>query len=414
MQDYAQSMGFGVDAQGNLTNQANLAGRAQNETEAARLAANQLAGRSQTETEAARKQADLDRMTALLGYRIDPNTGQPIMSSQTLESRRLAQEGETAKAQRELQERMQGAGFGQQTSERLGTQQFQAGESAYERQLRQTMQAAEFGQQTSERLGTQTFQAGESLAERNARLALQVGQQQWQSGESAQERDLRERLQAGQLNQQESEFARTYILQQQESRRQEAALTGQLEGGGLTEAARAARAQETSQRAQLAAQLLGTPKDAFKAGAFFRTLKEGDQANMGFGGGGISGFNSFDSRIQGTGGTLTPGDVYGAVGGDGAPGFGGMAQSAQLSAPQAQATTPGVPAVPNNTSGANSPASTGLSDLWGGGGGSAADVSNAVDSTMSGSDDDNAGDEPGGPVGNDAASMVRPDWATWG
>jgi hypothetical protein len=366
---------------------------------------------------------------ALFGQQSALQTGQQGWQTGERQGTQTWQSGESA-LDRALRESMQAREYGQQTSERLGTQQFQGQESAYERQLRQAMQAAEFGQQTAMQQGQQTWQSGESLAERQLRMALQqgqqtwqtgerVGQQEWQSGESLQERNLRERLQAGQLNQQEAEFARTYILQQQAERRQQAEQAGYMENGQLTEAgraaraaeaarmaelsgqigpdgqlteaARAARAQETTQRASLAAQLLNAPKDVFRAGAFFRTLNQGDQASMGFGGGGIAGFNSFGNRMQGTGGTLTPDDVYGAVGGATTPGGGAM--SAQLAAPQAQATTPGVPAVPDNASGANSPSGTDPS------------VDGAVDEAMGA--DEEPGTGPGGPVGDDSvASLV--------
>jgi hypothetical protein len=118
--------------------------------------------------------------------------------------------------------------------------------------------------------------------------------------QAAAERNLRLQLQSGQLNQQEAEFARTYLLQQDENRRQNQTMAGYMDNGQLTEAARAARAGELGQRAATAAQLLGTPKDIFRAGAYFKNAAMLDPTGtgMGNGGGGIAGFSAGIDRAN--------------------------------------------------------------------------------------------------------------------
>lgn len=303
------------------------------------------------------QQAEIARQRALmLGY--DPSTGQ-----RTMDSQRLAQEAQQAAYERAMRQQLQ-----------TGQQGWQTGESALDRALRESLQAGQQGWTTQERLGTQGYQTGERLGTQQFQTGERLGTQQFQAGESAQERELRRQLQAGELNQREQEFARTYILQQEESRRQQAELSGTMEGGGLTEAARAARAQEAAriaelsgqvggglteqsraaregertQRAQIAAQLLAAPKDVFKAGAYFKALN-GGSSPTGIGQGGVMGFNSMANRMT-TPGTVSLEDVDAQIG----PGV--DAQQGQTSDDQAyglEAPTPGTAQTTPTETGAN-------------------------------------------------------------
>lgn len=230
-----------------------------------------------------------------------------------------------------------------------------AQESAAERALRLQMQQGEFGQQTAMQQGQQGWQTQERL-----------GTQQFQAGESAAERALRLQLQSGQLNQQESEFARSYLLQQEESRRQQAQQSGFLDNGQLTEEARAQRAREAlatgtavgniggqqteeqraamarealqaggllgsyngqqteeqraamekerEQRAQTAAGLTDNSKDVFKAANYFRNMQGGGGLAGALGLGNGVGFTTAAQRSQGVPGTIGYGDIDQATG----------------------------------------------------------------------------------------------------
>jgi len=388
----------------------------------------------------------------LLGF--DPRNNNVPTLAAIQEANRVGE----SQADRASREAMQRAQFGQesylnaaqfqQELARLGiTQGFQGQETAAERNLRAALQNQQLGVQITE-----------SAAERQMRQALQSQQLAVGSQESALERQLRTQLQGGQLGQQEAEFARNYLLQQEASRRQQSELSGVLAGGGLTEQARAARAaeaarvaelsgqieggglteqaraareaealrraelmgtgtggalteesraareQERTQRAALAAQLLQAPKDVFRAGAYFKSLRGGDPTGIGLGGngGGIMGFNSILDRAGGTPGTVSMDDIEAA--------------SAQIQAPGAGSMygTPGLPNVPANPSGANSPTAPGVpaggtttpsprAAIEAGPGASAAAALAAPSPTPPDEEEPGStpsfGAEPGGPVG---------------
>jgi len=335
-QEYAQLMGYGVDAQGNLTQQQTLGGR-----------------------------------------------------QQTLAEQQAAQQN-----QQRLYELM---GFGPGGVQTLAREQF--GNEVQQAELQRRQQMALLNTQ-------QNFQGAESAQERAARLQLQREQLQFQGGESQQERDLRERLQAGQLGQQEAEFARTYLLQQAQSRRQQAELAGYMTDengnttGQLTEAARAARSGEATQRAALAAQLMQSPKDVFRAGAYFRSLRGANPAAMGLQGGGVMGFNSAADRAAiGLPGTLTPDDVINATGGDLSQQGGATQQF------QALGAVPGAAEARAQGASAGTGASATSTDTTGGGWGSAsgapAGSSEGTSTTeREGQEEQTAGLSPGGPVGS--------------
>lgn len=307
-----------------------------------------------------------------------------------------------AQAARDLQYQMSREAQNFQQAMQQGQQGWQSGESAAERaarlQLQQGQQGFLAGESAQERavrlqLAREEQQYGgtQAEAERQLKQSLQTQQLGSQASESALERQIRLQLQGGQLGQQESEFARSYLLQQEDARRKQAELSGYLGdgSGALTEAARAARSNEATQRAALTAQLMQSPKDVFKGGAFFRSLRGADPAAMGLTGGGIAGFNSLGNRLAlGMPGTISLDDVANATGG---------AQTGALAAPGAaaaltQGAAAGTGAQPSvdATGGSTTP----QVDATGGtAGGSVSAASNEDEETEPGT-------SPGGPVGS--------------
>lgn len=429
-QEYAQLMGYGLNPDGTINTDQQT-----------------LGGRQQTLAEQTQQAQQAQALAQLTGYTAQ---GQSTLGEQQLqnEMQQAAQNRQQQLQMQTMQQTHQAAlqalSQNWQTQEAInaragqmalqqGQQQWQSGESAAQRALQLQLQG-----------GQEQWQSGENLAQRQLQQTLQSQQEQWQSGESAQERNLKLQLQSGQLNQQESEFARNYLLQQQQARLQAAQASGYMDNGQLTEAARAARSQETTQRAQLAAQLLSSPKDVFRAGAYFRALGGGanNPAAMGLGGGGIAGFNSLSDRLGGGGlpGTVSPNDLLGMLGGNvgasaQAPGAADvLGQGASTSPLAAAATATGTPAAlptTGSTTRAQTEATTNLGaaqanplDALKGLGGStdtsgtalqeqqapkgpsstdtSGGTSTGAAGTGAGTDEDQAkpGTNPGGPVGN--------------
>jgi hypothetical protein len=349
-QEYAQLMGYGVDAAGNLTGQRTLGGQ-------------------QLENEAT--QAGLNRQ-------------------QQLQLQQLQQQAQSALS---AQEATQGL-------TRLGREQTFAGqESAAERNLRQALQSQQITsteqQNEAERILRKQMQ-GEQLTQQEREFSRTHALQE--AASRRQQAELAGYMDNGQL----TEAARA-------ARSAEAARTAQLSGyldsGQLTEEGRATREQERTQRAALAAQLLAAPKDVFKAGAYFRNLRGSDPASMGLGGGGIAGFNSMTQRMMGTPGTATLEDVDAEIGGGGqsslgqsVPGAGTMAQQApppvaeQIGAATGapQQTTPRSTILGTGTAGAPAPPTE----------------TQPAPATSPNPDEQTAGMQPGGPTDSPEAQQA--------
>jgi hypothetical protein len=369
-----------------------------------------LAGRQQVLSENQAQAQNLQRQAELTGnYAGAPTLAlQQFQDSQTQAAAARALQLQLARESQGTQQAMQGQQIGATSAEnaaqRLGQLQLQreqqlygASESTQERALRQALQ--------SQQLGSTATQAE---AERQLRQALATQQIGATSTENAAERQLRLQLQGGQLGQQESEFARSYLLQQEETRRKQAEQSGFTDAGGLTEAARAARSQEATQRAALAAQLMQSPKDVFRAGAYFRSLRGADPTALGLTGGGVMGFNSASDRAAlGLPGTITPDDVARATGG---------AQTGALTAPGAstalaQGALAGTNLGSQGSTDATGGQNTAATDATGGSAAPPAEPAGAAAPTMaaqpptdtiSSPDDDGQdqppGTSPGGPV----------------
>jgi hypothetical protein len=185
-------------------------------------------------------------------------------------------------------------------------------------------QQAEIARRQAELLGTDA----------QGRQTMEAQRLAQEARDAAAQRNLQLQLQQGQLTQQEYEFARNHLLQQQASAREQAALSGVLDNGQLTEEARAQRAQEAlqgaatfgmgangqmteaaraaregerSQRARDAADLTRSSRDVFRASNYFREMQN-DPTGLGIGGGQL-GFSSQAMRSLGTPGTISMGDV---------------------------------------------------------------------------------------------------------
>jgi len=334
---------MGVDTSGNQTLESRTAGQTANArmaellgydptTGARTLAGTTTMGYDQygrptlaAQNQTAEQQA---KSAALMGW---DQYGRPTLAGQAQQSQQAQQQAEAA---RQLAQTLGYDQYGNVTLAGQAQQATQAQQQAEQaRQLAQTLGYDQYGNVTlagQAQQATQAQQQAEAarqLAQTfgydqygNATLAAQGQQAQQAQQQADQMRQMAQLLgytstgnptldaqrlaeQSRQFSEQqraaESQFARTYGLQTQASERATGELTGSF-NGGLTEAARAARAKEALDRANTAAALGQNPRDVFKSAAWFKQINGADPSGIGLSGGNISGFTTPGRPAPGT------------------------------------------------------------------------------------------------------------------